>query len=113
MPLGGGEAERMSTSSSTCDCICAVKVVMDGCRGADLYALMREPRRGEGPRTDCGVEHRDVKGEISSEHASMLNRREVEFAEDSKEKFSLNMLAGMCDSRWWWVEVSDYYGTQW
>jgi len=50
--LGDGEGERMSRSLSACDCNCAVNAVMEGCRGADLYASNRESRRAEGPRDD-------------------------------------------------------------
>jgi len=72
--LGGGEGERISVSFSACDCSCAVNAVMEGCRGADLYASNLESRRAEGPWRECGVEHRDVNGEISADvHSSMLS----------------------------------------
>jgi len=94
MSLGGGEGVRISVSLSAWDCSCAVKAVMDGCRGADLYASKRESRRAAGAWEECGDEHRDVNGEISAEvHSSKLSEREVGCGDDPKEKFSLNILA--------------------
>jgi len=100
MSLGGGEGERISMSSSAWDCSCAVRAVMDACRGADLYASNLESRRVEGPCVECGVEHRDVKGEISADvHSSMLSWRADTLGVDPKEKFSLNILAGTRSNR--------------
>jgi hypothetical protein len=74
MSLGGGETDRISISFSACDCSWAVKAVMEECRGTDLYASNLESRRAEGPCVEWGVEHRDVKGEISADvHSSMLS----------------------------------------
>jgi len=92
MSLGGGEGVRISMSSSACDCSCAVKTVMEGCRGADLYASNLESRAAEGARDECGDEHRDVNGEISADvHSSIPSVKDVGFEDDPKEKFSLNM----------------------
>lgn len=45
---------------------------------------------------ECGVEHRDVNGEISADvHSSMLSRRDDGVGDDPKEKFSLNIFGGM------------------
>lgn len=94
MSLSGGEGERISISFSACDCSCAVKAVMDGCRGADLYASNLESRRVEGPRDDCRVEQRDVNGDISDDvHSSILSWRELGSGDEPKEKFSLNIFA--------------------
>ena len=96
MSLGGGEGDRISRSFNACDCSCAVRAVMEECRGEDLWVSNLESRRVEGPRVECGVEHRDVNGEISAEvQSSMLSWRDDGFGEDPKEKFSLNIFAGI------------------
>ncbi len=92
MSTGGGDGERISMSLNACDCSCAVRVVMEGCRGVDLYASNLESRRADGPCEQWGVEQRDVNGEISAEvHSSMLNWSAVGLGDDPKEKFSLNI----------------------
>jgi len=100
MSLSGGEGERISRSLSACDCSCTVRAVMDECRGVDLYASNLESRRADGSYVEWGVEQRDVNGEISVDvHSSMLSWRDAGFGEDPKEKFSLNIFAGIRASR--------------